>query len=146
MWCDEILIVKIRQAPRTGGYPWGSQVLASARRLGNGLTLLPTLKAPASFQIRGSKTNYDHLPNWPRLGHRLSFLPYLFSSKPVSPKSSPLLPTLTSPPYSYLSLLGRLRPMGSLFGSFPPRGALSKGDHQPDGRVAHIEQCCDQFM
>jgi hypothetical protein len=29
------------------------------------------------------------------------------------------------------------RPSGSLFGSFSPRGARSKGDQQPDGRVAH---------
>src|SRR5271168_1573778 len=29
------------------------------------------------------------------------------------------------------------RPLGSLFGSFSPRGARSKGDQQPDGRVAH---------
>jgi hypothetical protein len=48
----------------------------------------------------------------------------------------PLLPT-----YSYLSfLLGRLRPMGSLFGSFSPRGARSKGNQQPDGRVAHNQK------
>jgi hypothetical protein len=30
-----------------------------------------------------------------------------------------------------------LRPLGSLFGSFSPRGARSKGDQQPDGRAAH---------
>ena len=29
------------------------------------------------------------------------------------------------------------RPSGSLFGSFSPRGVRSKGDQQPDGRVAH---------
>ena len=29
------------------------------------------------------------------------------------------------------------RPLGSLFGSFSPRGARSKVDQQPDGRVAH---------
>ena len=30
--------------------------------------------------------------------------------------------------------------MGSLFGSFSPRGARSKGDQQPDGRVAHNQK------
>jgi hypothetical protein len=29
------------------------------------------------------------------------------------------------------------RPLGSLFGSFSLRGARSKGDQQPNGRVAH---------
>src|SRR3984885_48934 len=29
------------------------------------------------------------------------------------------------------------RPLGSLSAAFPPRGARSKGDQQPDGRVAH---------
>ena len=29
---------------------------------------------------------------------------------------------------------------GSLFGSFSPRGARSKGDQQPDGRVAHNQK------
>jgi hypothetical protein len=28
----------------------------------------------------------------------------------------------------------------SLFGSFSPRGARSKGDQQPDGRVAHNQK------
>jgi hypothetical protein len=32
------------------------------------------------------------------------------------------------------------RPLGSLFGSFSPRGARSKGDQQPDGRVAHNQK------
>src|SRR5580704_3761643 len=32
------------------------------------------------------------------------------------------------------------RPLGSLFGSFSPRGAHSKGDQQPDGRVAHNQK------
>src|SRR5271154_6032169 len=32
------------------------------------------------------------------------------------------------------------RPLGSLFGSFSPRGARSKGDQQPDGRVAHNQE------
>jgi hypothetical protein len=30
--------------------------------------------------------------------------------------------------------------LGSLFGSFSPRGARSKGDQQPDGRVAHNQK------
>jgi hypothetical protein len=50
------------------------------------------------------------IPNWPRLSHRLSFL------------------------------FGRLRPMDSLFGSFSPRGARSKGDQQPNGRVAYNQK------
>jgi hypothetical protein len=32
------------------------------------------------------------------------------------------------------------RPLGSLFGSFSPRGARSKGDQQPDSRVAHNQK------
>jgi hypothetical protein len=32
------------------------------------------------------------------------------------------------------------RPLGSLFGSFSPRGARSKGDQQPDGRIAHNQE------
>src|SRR5271163_5113838 len=32
------------------------------------------------------------------------------------------------------------RPLGSLFGSFSPRGARFKGDQQPDGRVAHNQK------
>src|SRR2546421_250667 len=32
------------------------------------------------------------------------------------------------------------RPLGSLFGSFSPRGARSKCDQQPDGRVAHNQK------
>jgi hypothetical protein len=32
------------------------------------------------------------------------------------------------------------QPLGSLFGSFSPRGARSKGDQQPDGRVAHNQK------
>src|SRR5271163_4749782 len=32
------------------------------------------------------------------------------------------------------------RPLGSLFGSFSPRGARSKGGQQPDGRVAHNQK------
>ena len=32
------------------------------------------------------------------------------------------------------------RPLGSLFGSFSPRGARTKGDQQPDGRVAHNQK------
>ena len=32
------------------------------------------------------------------------------------------------------------RPLGCLFGSFSPRGARSKGDQQPDGRVAHNQK------
>jgi hypothetical protein len=32
------------------------------------------------------------------------------------------------------------RPLGSLFGNFSPRGARSKGDQQPDGRVAHNQK------
>ena len=32
------------------------------------------------------------------------------------------------------------RPLGNLFGSFSPRGARSKGDQQPDGRVAHNQK------
>ena len=32
------------------------------------------------------------------------------------------------------------RPLGSLFGSFSPRGARSMGDQQPDGRVAHNQK------
>jgi hypothetical protein len=31
-------------------------------------------------------------------------------------------------------------PLGSLFGSFSPRGARSKGDQQPDGRVTHNQK------
>ena len=31
-------------------------------------------------------------------------------------------------------------PLGSLFGSFSPREARSKGDQQPDGRVAHNQK------
>jgi hypothetical protein len=31
-------------------------------------------------------------------------------------------------------------PLGGLFGSFSPRGARSKGDQQPDGRVAHNQK------
>ena len=31
-------------------------------------------------------------------------------------------------------------PLGSLFDSFSPRGARSKGDQQPDGRVAHNQK------
>ena len=31
-------------------------------------------------------------------------------------------------------------PLGSLFGSFSPRGACSKCDQQPDGRVAHNQK------
>src|SRR5271155_3827256 len=30
--------------------------------------------------------------------------------------------------------------LGSLFGSFSPHGARSKGDQQPDGRVAHNQK------
>ena len=32
------------------------------------------------------------------------------------------------------------RRLGSLFGRFSPRGARSKGDQQPDGRVAHNQK------
>jgi hypothetical protein len=32
------------------------------------------------------------------------------------------------------------RPLGSLFGSFSPRGARSKGNQQPDGRVSHNQK------
>jgi hypothetical protein len=32
--------------------------------------------------------------------------------------------------------------LGSLFGSFSPRGARSNGDQQPDGRVAHNQKLC----
>jgi hypothetical protein len=32
------------------------------------------------------------------------------------------------------------RPLGSLFGSFSRREARSKGDQQPDGRVAHNQK------
>jgi hypothetical protein len=32
------------------------------------------------------------------------------------------------------------RPLGSLFGSFSPRGARSKGDQQPEARVAHNQK------
>jgi hypothetical protein len=31
-------------------------------------------------------------------------------------------------------------PLGNLFDSFSPRGARSKGDQQPDDRVAHIQK------
>ena len=37
------------------------------------------------------------------------------------------------------------RPLGSLFGSFSPRGARSKGDQQPDGRVAHNQRLQNIF-
>src|ERR1700722_4671776 len=37
------------------------------------------------------------------------------------------------------------RPLGSLFGSFSPRGARSKGDQQPDGRVAHNQKLQNIF-
>jgi hypothetical protein len=30
--------------------------------------------------------------------------------------------------------------VGQSFGSFSPRGARSKGDQQPDGRVAHNQK------
>ena len=37
------------------------------------------------------------------------------------------------------------RPLGSLFGSFSPRGARSKSDQQPDGRVAHNQKLQNIF-
>jgi hypothetical protein len=37
------------------------------------------------------------------------------------------------------------RPLGSLFGSFSPRGARSKGDQQPNGRVAHNQKLQNIF-
>ena len=49
---------------------------------------------------------------------------------------------LTTIPDAELLLWPRAapRPLGSLFGSFSPRGARSKGDQQPDGRVAHNQK------
>jgi len=35
--------------------------------------------------------------------------------------------------------------LDSLFGSFSPRGARSKGDQQPDGRVAHNQEASNTF-
>ena len=35
--------------------------------------------------------------------------------------------------------------LGSLFGSFSPRGARFKGDQQPDGRVAHDQKLLNIF-
>ena len=37
------------------------------------------------------------------------------------------------------------RPLGSLLGSFSPRGARSKGDQQPDGRAAHNQEASNIF-
>ena len=39
--------------------------------------------------------------------------------------------------FGFEQYLGR---MGSLFGSFSPRGARPKSDQQPDGRVAHNQK------
>ena len=61
------------------------------------------------------------------------------------PSTEIIVATTYYQPITLHLMLGRLRPMGSLFGSFPPRGARSKGDQQPDGRVAHNQKLQASF-
>src|SRR5277367_4769898 len=63
-----------------------------------------------------------------------------------SPPHPPLVDSLDSELWYYFGCRAAAlasaapRPLGSLFGSFSPRGARSKGDQQPDGRVAHNQK------
>src|SRR5271156_1241837 len=63
-----------------------------------------------------------------------------------SPPRPPLVDSLDSELWYYFGCRAAAlasavpRPLGSLFGSFSSRGARSKGDQQPDGRIAHNQK------